>query len=323
MLRSLKLFGEEKSPQGGHCPAAERRLSLFTDLITRYWTRMRRKIAASIVVAVAATAAALAAPLDDPVLDAANAYLSFHADAAAIGQSKLDNADDLERSLALGARHSPDALTRGWIAYGAVIAAQSPAFAAGVRSVSARYGRAAVLQALDRDPSYPARRRGYDEAVGILLAADDAFSRALHRDSARWEAAASAAPAWPPFATDTAERVKRLRSLAEAPQTDKPVAATIAAPAANKTLRPGPARAAIVRRMATLAAMRVLRADGIWRARMVRMMDDQPTRECIRAQHLQYYQCVSVTYGVEPAYCLARHALEGVNACMSNLPPSR
>ncbi len=153
---------------------------------------MGRKIAASIVVAILATATAPAAPLDDPVLDAASAYLAFQTDATAIGQSKLASADDLERALTLGARHNPDTLTRGWVAYGAVIAAQSPAFAAGVRSVSTRYGRAAVLQALNRDPSYPARRRGYDEAVGILLAADDGLGRALQKHSAQWEAAAGA-----------------------------------------------------------------------------------------------------------------------------------
>ena len=47
------------------------------------------------------------------------------------------------RSIASG-RHNKDDMTRGWVAYGSQVAAQSPAFVQGVRDAAAFYGRDAV-----------------------------------------------------------------------------------------------------------------------------------------------------------------------------------
>ena len=94
------------------------------------------------------------APQTDAIVDAAAAYVAFRSDVEAIGAAPLATAADLDRALQRAGRHNPDAMTRGWIAYGALIAEKAPAFAAGVRAVSQHYGRTAVLRALESDPAY-------------------------------------------------------------------------------------------------------------------------------------------------------------------------
>lgn len=268
---------------------------------------------------------AAATPPTDAIVDAATAYVAFRSDAEAIGAAPLATAADLDHALQRAGRHNPDALSRGWIAYGALIAEKSPAFAAGVRAVSERYGRTAVLRALAADPAYPTRRRGYNHAVSLLLASDADIRVALRRDVTRWETVADAVDSLP-GGVDAQERAAMLRRSDEAPYVatteTRADLATLAPPAADEKLRAVVARAAIVRRMTALAAMRVLGAGDEWRASMDRMMTDPTSRDCVRLEQLQFYQCVSVTENAEPAYCLSRHAIEGVGACVTGLSRS-
>lgn len=259
----------------------------------------------------------------DPVLDAAEAYIAFRIDAAALGGARIETLADLDSALDIAARHNSDALSRGWIAYGALSAARSPAFAAGVASVTRRYGRTAVLRALARDPSYPGRRRGYGEAVSLILAAADEVGRATRADADRFEAAATQPHLWSDSGVPD-ERALRLRRLGAAgfvsrAETREGLAAlTFAAPQGSMRLAPG--HAATARRMASLAAMRILNARGDWIAHMRRMLGDEPTQGCIALEQLQFYQCVAVTHvAEEAASCLSRHALTGVSDCMSAL----
>ena len=268
---------------------------------------------------------AAAAPQTDAIVDAAAADVAFRSDVDAIGAAPLATAADLDAALQRAGRYNPDALTRGWLAYGALIAEKSPAFVAGVRAVSQRYGRTAVLRALATDPAYPTRRRGYDQAVSLLLASDADLRAALRRAGTQWETAAAAVHSLP-GGLDAQQRAAMLRRSDEAPYVatveTRAVLAILAPPAAVAQLRAVAARTAIVRRMSALAAMRALGAGDEWRASMDRMMADPPSRDCVRLEQLQFYQCVSVTEDAEPAYCLSRHAIEGVGACVTGLSRS-
>ena len=74
--------------------------------------------------------------LDDSVAQAASVYLVFMRDAATFDGGFAD-ADAVQAALQRGATYNADQLARGLVAYGAVLAMQSPDFVAGVRAYAA------------------------------------------------------------------------------------------------------------------------------------------------------------------------------------------
>ncbi len=107
---------------------------------------------------------------------AVTAYAAYQSDVSELRGSTMRDAASLETALDRVARHNRDALTRGWVAYGANTAAQSPAFVQGVRDAAAYYGRDAVIWAVSVDPSYARGLRGGQEATTMLLASANADS---------------------------------------------------------------------------------------------------------------------------------------------------
>jgi hypothetical protein len=258
-------------------------------------------------------------PPPDAVETAASAYLAFRADAAALAADKLEAPGAMEAALERLARHSPDQLSRGWIAYGALRAADSPAFKAGINSVVTRYGRTAVLDALAHDAAYPSRRRGYGEAIGLTL--DSAVdSRTDARAAAKlFESAAGARTLRWTADISNEGRVSSLRALGTV-RTAWPIAPLGAPPLRDAKLRLAPAYSTTARRMTTLAGMHLLSARGGWDKHIERLLDDKPTRECVVAERLQFLQCVSVVRDAnEAASCIAEHALRGPGSCFGKI----
>lgn len=110
------------------------------------------------------------------VRTALNAYAAYQNDVSELRTLRLNNANDLEAVIDRLGRHNRQALTRGWVAYGATTAAQSPAFVQGVRDAAAYYGRDAVIWAISVDPSYARGLRGGQEATRMLLDSANADS---------------------------------------------------------------------------------------------------------------------------------------------------
>ncbi|MBC7769653.1 MAG: hypothetical protein H7124_12805, partial [Phycisphaerales bacterium] len=110
---------------------------------------------------------------------AITAYAAYHSDVSELRATSPNNANALETALDRVGRHNRDALTRGWIAYGAQTAAQSPAFVQGVREAAAYYGRDAVIWAVSVDPSYARGLRGGQEATRMLLESAQADSQRI------------------------------------------------------------------------------------------------------------------------------------------------
>jgi len=107
---------------------------------------------------------------------AITAYAAYQNDVSDLRASTISSDDQLEGALDRVGRHNRDELTRGWIAYGAQTAAQSPAFVQGVRDAAAYYGRDAVIWAVTVDPSYARGLRGGQEATRLLLDSANADS---------------------------------------------------------------------------------------------------------------------------------------------------
>ncbi|HRP11048.1 MAG TPA: hypothetical protein PLK37_08450, partial [Terricaulis sp.] len=126
----------------------------------------------------AATTAPAAEVSGGEVRSALNAYAAYHNDITEMRTSTPANANDLEAAIDRMGRHNSTALTRGWIAYGAVTAAQSPEFVQGVRDAAAYYGRDAVVWAISVDNTYARGLRGGAEVTRLLL-------NSAHADSSR------------------------------------------------------------------------------------------------------------------------------------------
>jgi hypothetical protein len=199
--------------------------------------------AATTTTATNATTAGAATPAGD-LHAALAAYASYQTDVSDLRDSAIGSAAALESALDRVGRHNRDSLTRGWVAYGAYTAEQSPAFVQGVRDAAAYYGRDAVIWAVTVDPSYARGLRGGQEATHMLLdsaVADSARITAVadrYRELAyslqhqRWANA---------VAPQQAARVQRIRSLGapDAPAAALPDDVTPHLNVAILTLQPG------------------------------------------------------------------------------------
>ncbi|MEQ1493148.1 MAG: hypothetical protein ABL932_21620, partial [Terricaulis sp.] len=234
----------------------------------------------------------------------------------------------------------------GWLAYGALTAAQSPAWVNGVRARVRAAGRPAVLRQLRRDWTYARRRPlGATEAEQLVLRAFAADNARLNAAAVRFEALGHAGDT-STWARRNSDREPTLRApntrtlapellarLRPAPLTAAPLTEPFAfggtrfwdalSNRASPTppalpWRVVPARQASLDRMLTLAALLVVDATQSETARVTAALTDDPVRQCLAMQQLELRQCASVTSTPnEDAFCLARHGFAGPSGCMN------
>lgn len=278
-------------------------------------------------------------------------YALFQTDITATLDADVADAPALDTALDRAARHDPERLARGWIAYGALTATQSPAWVDGVRSRVRAAGRPAVLRQLRRDMTYARRRPpGADEATQIILramAADSARMRALAirfeglgsaGDTSAWARRSSAreealrAPSTRTLAPDLLARL-RPGPLTAAPLTEASAfGGTRFWDALGNRASPAPpalpwrvaaAHASILDRMLTLGALVVVGAAESETTRVNAALDDPGVSQCLAMQQLQLRQCASVTHEPnEDAYCIARHGYEATSQCLALAAPA-
>jgi hypothetical protein len=187
--------------------------------------------------AVLASLLLLTAPARAETLhEALDAYVLYQSDVTALLDQPVDGGDAIDGALERAARHDPERVTRGWVAYGALAAAQSPAFAAGVQSRVRAAGRAPVLRQLRRDVSYARRRPpGAAQAIQLVLASAAADSARMAEAGARYEQIGGSldAASWL-ASSERGAREERLRRIGGAPLSAEQIARVrIGALAAN------------------------------------------------------------------------------------------
>lgn len=297
---------------------------------------MRVSIAALASVMLFAAAPARA----DNMRDAVEAYALYQTDVSALLDADIGSADAVNSALRRISRHDPDQVARGWIAYGALVAAQSPAFAAGVQRQVRNDGRGNVIAQLRGDPGFARRApAGANEAIRLILSAAASDSARAANAGARYDhvARTRSAESW---RRDTAAAGLTRVSLTPAMRERLNVGALAATPLtdaeafggrrfwdslAGREVRAPRARgareqashAAVTDRMLTVAALVVANASTRDRSRM---LDEPITRSCLEMQQLQLRQCLSVAHDAgENAYCLGHHGLTGPGQCFSAL----
>lgn len=128
--------------------------------------------------------AAPVTPPPAPIARAAAAYGTFQKDVGELHARGLSSTADIDHALKTLAGQNPAQLSRGWLAYASLVAAQSPELRTSVREVVAAYGRDGMSAGLASDRGYVRRvLAGGDEAVALAFAATNADSVRLSRSA--------------------------------------------------------------------------------------------------------------------------------------------
>lgn len=282
------------------------------------------------------------------------AYAAYQSDVSNLASMRVESAEDVETAIDLAARHERDALVRGWMSYAADVAAQSPAFVAGVRAAERRWG-AGIASRFTSNRAYARSLPGADDAIQLALnaLAADASRVAAVAERHRTLAYSLQRREWGRAVSDRLdERLQRVRTLG------RPGGYTAAIPistAAQLTPRAGGAdgddsrfggrrfwdalhdtqstpeseptpqawRANETRREAldailSVAALRVLGAQEAEANAISFFLRDPQAVGCVDMARLQFNQCLSATRFVyEGEFCLAQHALRDTAMCMT------
>ncbi|MBY0562866.1 MAG: hypothetical protein K2P58_01670 [Hyphomonadaceae bacterium] len=264
---------------------------------------------------------------------AVTAYAAYHNDVTELRSANPRNPATLEEALDRVARHNRDELTRGWIAYGAQTAAQSPAFVQGVRDAAAYYGRDAVIWAVTVDPSYARGLRGGQEATRLMLESAHADAQRITAVADRYQELAYSIQRqrWANAVAPRKDaRVQRIRALGRegapdnavpaehttrfavtplsiSPASDPTVyggrrfwdalrgqtAVEVAATPVGYQWRVNLTRGEALDRMSAVAALQALDAVDSNQSAVSRLINDPRSRDCFEMAQLQLYQCMS------------------------------
>ena len=118
----------------------------------------------------------------DIIAQMAASYGSFQSDVGDIQRRGLNSTADVTNALDKLAGQNSAQLSRGWLAYAALIASQSPELRTTVRDVVSAYGTQTIASGLQADREYVRRDlHGGEAAVSMAFSAIGADSRRLNR----------------------------------------------------------------------------------------------------------------------------------------------
>jgi hypothetical protein len=296
-----------------------------------YGTRMRVMTIAAVSCVLFWSAPAYA----DQVQEALEAYALYQSDVSALLDTDIDSAQAVDTALARLQRHDPRRVSRGWIAYGALTAAQSPDYARTLRQA----GRAPLLRQLRSGTSHARQQRGSAEAIRLILNAAGADGARVALLAARYDrfarsstaqrAASSGGAALGGARLSSAMRNRlRVTPLSARPMREvgdfggrgfwDSLAGRDASSPRVRSRREDSEYASVTDHMLTLGAIVVADATRRERRRVSALLDEPLMQNCLHMEQLQLRQCVGVSIdATERAYCLGRHALAGPSACFS------
>ena len=119
------------------------------------------------------------APAPDPLATAAAVYATYQSDVTRLEQQKFEDVASIQTALSDLGSQNHDQLSRGWIAYSALIASQDPEFRAAVRDGEAYYGRDFLVRGLQNDVRFARTMHGGSAAVSAALNAGAADAQRL------------------------------------------------------------------------------------------------------------------------------------------------
>lgn len=271
--------------------------------------------------------------LNEGVAQAASIYVAFMRDVGSIPPGGFQDAESIQAAIRKGAAYEPAQLSRGMIAYGSILALQSPEFVQGVRQYAVDPTvRQELIARLIADPATAATLPGADAAAGLIVdtlgrdvaamrvIADgvegDAYTIQERRDPRRrW------ATTHIPNREGRLQSAKTLSAAAMLPSADESARLFAAANSGSGlNLTPGrsgpPYTPAVVRSLA-LAALAALGAGGEdSRANTEAMTVEQNSEFCLNMSKLMLFQCLAASRpSYEDMFCVGRHIARDLSTC--------
>lgn len=272
----------------------------------------------------------------DTISKSAAVYGTFQADVTDVKTRKFSSAGDIDKALNNLGGQNADQLSKGWIAYSALIASQNPEYRAAVRDIESFYGRNVLLTGLGNDPAYARSLNGGNSAVSASLSATKADARRLASAAAqvKEQAYSLQAAGWAKAKIgNSSAKASRLQSaqtsgrpanasilstlsssninsaLARAGQSGAPslwdnvtsAASAVRIPAAvrsgfGSTGRIKRGKEPVANQIATLAAYRILGAQAASSGQINTAMSQFETSSCLKMAQLNLQQCVAATH---------------------------
>lgn len=315
-----------------------------------------RVVAAAI--AVMGLAGGASAQSHDPVSQKAALFMTYQSDADDVSGKPFRSTTDIDNALATLGGYNADQLTRGWISYSALVASQDPEFRSKVRDIEAYYGRDTVMSAFASSGGYARSLDGGDNAVSRAIGATDRDLPRLYTAAAvvKEQGYTLQSHGWAKSRIrDSTSRANNLKFLqgrggtpsdlilaalvapqGDAPSTDPAVVTAVAAASevATAVRLPGfmtsgftvgrhqvrSGKEPVANHIASLAALRIMGADGVDDARLNRVMLEPSVQRCMRMQNLQLQGCVAgVGVEFEVPHCISQHALSEIADCLGDV----
>ena len=270
--------------------------------------------------------------LNEGVAQAASIYVAFIRDVGTI-QAGFPDAASIQNAMQKGAAYDPATLSRGMIAYGSILALQSPEFVAGVRTYAVDPDtRADVVANIIRDPAYAASLPGADIAAGLIIAtlgqdiaalttiADavegDAYTIQERRDPRRrWATVPIADRA---VRLETAKTISAGQMLPSAEDSARLFAAANNGSGLNlpPATQAPPYTPAVVHSLA-IAALAALGAAGDdARANTEALSIESNAQFCLDMSKLNLFQCLAASRpSYEDMFCVGRHIVRDLATC--------
>lgn len=287
----------------------------------------------------AAEAAARRPPpiaLNDGVTQAASIYLAYLREASTIQPGGFESAEAVQAALRKGTAYDPEQLSRGLIAYGAVLALQSPEFVAGVRQYAVDPAqRQQIVAQIVADPAYAATFPGADAAAGLITSAisKDALQvrvigEAIEQDAYTVQARADPRRSWAiAHIQNREERLESAKTLSEAemlPSAEESARLLTAALSGTglpvEASRKAPPYTPAVTRSLAIAALAALGAAGDDARVNTQALTVETNNEfCLNMSKLMLYQCLAASRpSYEDMFCLGRHVVRDVASCTTS-----
>lgn len=278
--------------------------------------------------------------LNEGVAQAASIYVAFMREAATL-EAGFPTAESIQAAIRKGAAYEPTQLSRGLIAYGSILALQSPEFVQGVRTYAVDPTiRQEMVARIVADPAYAATLPGADAAAGLIIDAigrDSAtmltIANAVEEDAYTIQGRSDPRRRW--ATVHIADRDTRLQgakalSAVEMLPSAEESARLFTAANSGSGLAVTPARSgppytpAVVRSLA-LAALAALGAGGEdARANTEALTVEQNSEFCFNMSKLMLFQCLAASRpSYEDIFCVGRHIARDLATCTAqNITPA-
>lgn len=273
-----------------------------------------------------------AVALNQSVAEAASVYVAFVRDVRSI-QAGFPDAESIQAALRKGATAEAGQLSRGVIAYGAILALQSPEYVAGVRQFAVDPAqRQQMVARIVADPAYAATLPGAEAAAGLIAAtmgedivAITAVAEAVEGDAYTIQERQDPRRRW--AVQPVADRIGRLENakalsatprLPSAEDSARLFAAANSGSGLNLTpaQRGAPFTPAVVNSLA-IAALAALGAAGDEaRANTDALTTESNNEFCFSMSKLMLFQCLAASKpSYEDIFCAGRHIARDLAQC--------